>query len=110
MEKIIAGRHKHVNDHLKDLIYNELEKIENEYNKLTSGRVILDAQKNLFCTEVIIHGKQISIEAKSEENDVHVSIASAFAKANSQLRKFFDKLQDKHKKIRLPNTSEYEQT
>jgi ribosomal subunit interface protein len=110
MEKIIAGRHKHVNDHLKDFIYSELEKIESEYNKLTSGRVILDTQRNLFFTEVIIHGKNISIEAKSKGNDVHASIASAFSKANSQLRKFFDKLQDKHKKVKLTQTSENEQT
>ena len=110
MEKIIAGRHKHVNDHLKDFIYDELEKIEDVYSKLTSARVILDTQKNLFFTEVIIHGKQISIEAKSKENDARASIASAFAKANSQLRKFFDKLQDKHKKIRLPKASEDDET
>ena len=83
-----------------------MEKIEDVYSKLTSARVILDTQKNLFFTEVIIHGRNISIEAKSKENDVHASIARAFGKANSQLRKFFDKLQDKHKKEKPPEVPE----
>ena len=68
MEKIIAGRHKHVNDNLKDFIYDELEKIEDQYSKLTSGRVILDTEKNLFLTEVKLGLYSIHLLTKYEEN------------------------------------------
>ncbi len=103
MEKIIAGRHQNLGENLKAYIYGELDKIENEYNKLTSARVVLDHQKNIFYTEVILHGKNISIEAKSKEPTQRQSIDGAIEKADKQLRKFLSKLKDKH--IRRKNKS-----
>ncbi len=96
MEKIIAGRHQNLDENLKRYIYNALDKIEAEYNKLTSARVVLDHQKNLFYTEVILHGKNISIEAKSKELTQRQSIDNALEKADKQLGKFLSKLRDKH--------------
>ncbi len=96
MEKIIAGRHQNLGENLKQYIYNELDKIESEYKKLTSARVVLDHQKNLFYTEVILHGKNISIEAKSKELSQRKSIDNALEKTDKQLRKFLSKLKDKH--------------
>ena len=96
MEKIIAGRHLDVENSIKELIYNELSKIEGEYHKLTSARVILDVQKNLHFAEVILHGKKISIEAKAKSKDLKTSITSAIQKAKKQLKKYLDKVQNHH--------------
>jgi len=96
MEKIIAGRHQNLDNNVKQYIYDELDKIEDEYNKLTSARVVLDHQKNWYYTEVILHGKNIAIEAKSKELNRRQSVDNAIDKANKQLRKFLSKLKDKH--------------
>ena len=98
MEKIIAGRHLEIEDHIKDFINHELNKIEGEYAKLTSARVVLDIQKNWHFTEVILHGKKISIEAKSKSNDLKKSISSAIQKAKKQLKKYLDRVQDHYSK------------
>ena len=96
MEKIIAGRHLDIENNIKEFINNELIKIEGEYRKLTSARVILDVQKNWHFAEVILHGKKISIEAKSKSKDLKTSISSAIQKAKKQLKKYLDKVQNHH--------------
>ena len=103
MEKIIAGRHLDVETSIKDFINHELKKIEGEYRKLTSARVILDVQKNWHFAEVILHGKKISIEAKSKSKDLQTSISSAIQKAKKQLKKYLDKVQDHHNRLDKKN-------
>ena len=94
MEKIIACRHLDVSDDIKNFINSELDKIEGEYSKLTSVRVVLDVQRNWHYTEVILHGKKISIEAKSKSKDLQNSISLSIQKAKKQLKKYLDRIQD----------------
>ena len=96
MEKIIAGRHLDVSDSLKEFIYNELAKIERDYHKLTSARVVLDVQKNWHYTEILLHGKNLSIEAKAKSKQIRPSISSAVEKTKKQLKKHLDKVQNHH--------------
>ena len=106
MERIIAGRHLDVNDSIKEFINGELDKIESEYRKLTSTRVVLDIQKNWHITEIIIHGKKISIEATAKSKEIHTSIAGAVQKAKKQLKRYLDRVQDYHsnkdKNVKIP--------
>ncbi len=106
MERIIAGRHLDVSAGLKEFINSELDKIEGEYRKLTSIRVILDIEKNWHIAEIIVHGKKISIEATARSKMVHTSISSAAQKARKQLKRYLDKIQSHHshsdKKAQLP--------
>lgn len=97
MEKIISGRHADVSRGTREYILQELDKIEDEYHKLTSARVVLDKQKLWFNTEVILHGKNIAIEAKASELKLNVSITNAMGRADKQLRKHLDKLKDRHR-------------
>lgn len=96
MEKIITSRHSHIGDHTKQWITEHLEKIEREYKKLTSARVILDSQKTLHYAEVILHGKNINIDAKAEDPDLRVAVTHALDKAERQLQKFLSKIKDHH--------------
>ena len=96
MEKIIAGRHLEVSDGIKEYIMTELGKIEDDYHKLTSARVVLDVQRSLYSAEIILHGKNLSIEAKGQSNQIRPSISSAIDKTKRQLKKHLDKVQNHH--------------
>ncbi len=96
MEKIIAGRHMEVTDDMKQAIHKELDAIEGCDYKLTSVRVVLDKQKTWHYTEVILHGKNVSIESKAKSKDPYASMANAISKTEKQLKKYLDKLKDHH--------------
>ncbi len=101
METIISGRHIEVSSEVKDYVNDQSSRIELMYNKLTSTRVVLEAERNAFLVEVILHGKNIDMEAKVETNDVYISIDKAFEKVGKQLRKHMDKIQDHHKSTKV---------
>ncbi len=96
MEKIISARHFEVNDNMKEFIMRELERIEGEYHKLTSIRVVLDQQKHYHFAEVILHGKNINIEADHKAEHLQPAVVEAINKADKQLRKHLDKIKSHH--------------
>ena len=96
MEKIIAGRHLKIDPGVKEFIIDQLTEIEQEYNKLTSARVVVDKQRENYLSEVILHGKNIEIEAKAKATDLQASVDMALEKADRQLRKHLDRLHDHH--------------
>ena len=67
MEKIIAGRHMNIQERTKDYINEQLARIETDYEKLTSARVVIDKGKAEFEVEIILHGKKIKYTAKASD-------------------------------------------
>ena len=96
MEKIIAGRHFKVEPEIKEFIIDQLTEIEQEYDKLTSARVVLDKQRERYHAEVIIHGKNLEIEAEAKATDLRACVDQALEKADRQLRKHLDRIQNHH--------------
>jgi putative sigma-54 modulation protein len=112
MEIIVSGRHLSVTDEIKTYAQAKLEAILGEYSKIGNVRVVLDVQKSRCKAEIIVHGKNINIEADAESYEMRESIDAAVAKIDHQISKFFDKIQDHHKhakdkaKIKLEAPSE----
>ena len=94
MEKIIAGRHMSIRKGMKNYINEQLARIETDYSKLTSARVVIDKGKAEFEVEIILHGKKLKYTAKASNRVVHIALNAAFDKVDRQLRKHFDKAQD----------------
>ena len=96
MEKIIAGRHMSIQVRTKNYINEQLARIETDYEKLTSARVVIDKGKAEFEVEIILHGKRIKSTAKASDRSLHTALNAAVEKVDRQLRKHFDKVQDHH--------------
>jgi len=94
MEKIIASRHFDVDETIKSYIVDQLTKLEGEYGKLTSVRVVLEMQKTWYFSEVVLRGKHVDIEAKAQAHDLRAAIDDAIAKTEVQLRKHLDRVHD----------------
>jgi putative sigma-54 modulation protein len=101
MEKIISGRHCDLSASTKEHILDGLARIESEYSKLTTARVVVDKQRQQHEVEVILHGKQIDIEAKGRDENLWSAIDTAIDRTERQLRKHLDKVQNHHGEKRL---------
>ena len=100
MSVIVSGRHLQVSDALRQHAEEKVGAIIDGLPKITSARVILGIQKAHQTAEIIIHGKNLEIEAVHEAFDMYEAIDHAADKAAKQLRRFFDRIQDHHKTVR----------
>lgn len=94
MEKIITARHFNIHDEARNVINDRLGELETEYRNLTSARVVLDKQRSMFSTEVVIHGGHVEVDAAASAKDPVFAFDKAFEKAEKQLRKHKEKLQN----------------
>ena len=100
MEIIVSGRHLSVTEAVKNYAKEKLEAILTPYHKIGNVRVVLDVQKTRCKAEVIVHGKNLDVEADAESYDMNESIDAAVAKIDHQVSKYFDKIQDHHKQAK----------
>ncbi len=100
MSIIVSGRHVQVSDALRQHAEAKFQALLDEYPKITSVRVILDIQKAHQMAEAVIHGKHLEIEATHQAFDMYESIDQVADKAEKQLRRHFDKVQDHHKTVK----------
>lgn len=100
MEIIVSGRHLSVTEAVKNYAKEKLEAILSPYHKIGNVRIVLDVQKTRCKAEVIVHGKNLDVEADAESYDMHESIDAAVAKIDHQISKYFDKIQDHHKQAK----------
>lgn len=93
---IISGRHFDVSDELKQAIQTKMERIEGEYSKLTTARIVMSVQKSRQHVEIQLEGKNLDLHAEAETHDMYASIDEAFDRIEVQLRKRLDRMQDHH--------------
>jgi len=110
MSIIVSGRHVQVTDALRQHAEAKFQALIDEYPKITSIRVILDIQKAHQMAEAVIHGKHLEVEATHQAFDMYEAIDQVADKADKQLRRHFDKIQDHHKPVKglAPESSEGE--
>ncbi|MFO8089860.1 MAG: ribosome-associated translation inhibitor RaiA [Desulfatiglandaceae bacterium] len=99
MQISVTGRHVKVTDAIKNYAYEQVEHDLAKYDRIESVHVILDVEKFRQMAEVVIQAKNhIRVEAEDTSEDMYVSIDSAIAKAEKQMHKLRDKIQD-HKSV-----------
>jgi len=100
MEIIVSGRHLSVTEAVKNYAKEKLETILGQHHKIGNVRIVLDVQKSRCKAEVIVHGKNLDMEADAESYDMIESIDAAVAKIDHQVSKYFEKIQDHHKQAK----------
>lgn len=98
MEIIVSARHMDLTDSLRDEAESRVGKLESRGTKLTKAEVVLDANKDRFKAEIILHGKGINMEADAVSGNMYDSIHQAADKLERQLVKKMERLNDHSKK------------
>jgi putative sigma-54 modulation protein len=96
MQVHITGRHVDITDGIRDHIYDKVERTLVDFPRVEDVRIILEVLKHEHLSEVLVQGKHIHVEAKASAENMYTSIDEALDKAERQLRKLREKVQDHH--------------
>ncbi len=96
MEIIVSCRKNDIKPGIKKHAEERAAKLQEIYNKLTTCRVVLNVEKREETAEIILHGKNIDIEAKVSSKDVYEAIDKVADKVEKQLRRHLDRIQEYH--------------
>ncbi len=96
MQVHITGRHIEISDGIREHIYGKIERTLVDFPRVEDVRVVLDQQKLQHMAEVLVQGKNIHVEGKSSSENLFTAIDEALEKAEHQLRKLRQKIQDVH--------------
>ena len=101
MEIIISARHFEVTDELRQHVQRRVGKLAEEWNKLTTARVVLSLVRNWQLAEVHVNGKQLDLEGQAQTDDMYTSVDEAADKVEKQLRRHLEKLQQHRREMHL---------
>jgi len=96
MQVHITGRHVEITEGIREHVYGKVERTLIDFPRVEDVRIILELQKLLHTAEVLVQGKNIHVEGKSSSENMYTSIDEALEKAERQLRKLRQKVQDHH--------------
>lgn len=96
MQVHITGRHVEITDSIREHIYDKTERTLLDFPRVEDVRVILELQKLMHSAEIVVTGKNIHVESEDASENMYTSIDQALEKAERQLRKRREKVQDHH--------------
>ncbi len=98
MKVRIEERHMEQSDPLREYAISKAEDLQKFFDGIISVEVTMDVEKERRLAKVFAHliNKKV-VKSSAESDDMYVSIDSAMDKLERQLKKFNEKLKDKHK-------------
>ncbi len=91
----ITARHMNIGEETQEYAREKAERLLADFPRVEHIHVILDHQKHIYIAEVVVQGRNhIRIEAEESSDDVIASLDKAVDRAERQLRKERDKVQD----------------
>jgi len=93
MELIISGRHLDIDEAVKSHTEERVQRLQKEYPKLTSARVVVELERSWCVAEVHLSGKHLCLDGKAKSRHIATAIDGAMEKVEKQLRKHVDRKQ-----------------
>lgn len=94
MQISITGHHVNVTDSIRKYVNKRLKKVENHFRQPVKIDVILHKEKFSFLSEATIHGRRLSIHAKSTSTNMFAAIDDMTSKLDRQVLKYKERLTD----------------
>jgi putative sigma-54 modulation protein len=102
MQISVTGRHLDITDAIRDYASDKVAHGLADFTRVESVHVILDVEKYRHIAEIVVQAKNhIRVDARDESDDMYASIDSAVDKAQKQLRRLRDKIQDHKSREKL---------
>lgn len=102
MHVSVTGRHMDITDAIRDYANEKVAGALAGFTRVESVHVILDIEKYRHMAEVVVQAKNhVRVDARDESEDMYVSIDNAVEKAEKQLRRLRDKIQDHKSREKL---------
>lgn len=92
MELLISAKHFDIDAEQRELAESQARKLGEDFNKLTSLRLVLSKERNWQIAEAHLNGKNLTLNAKARSTDLRVSISNVIEKLDKQLRRYMEKI------------------
>lgn len=102
MQINVTARHVDITEALRNYATERIEHELADFDRIENVHVILDVEKYRQSAEIVVQAKgHVRVEAKTESDDMYASIEQTVEKAERQLRRLRDKIQDHKGRERL---------
>jgi putative sigma-54 modulation protein len=105
MEVIVSGRHLEIDSADRQYAEMKIQKLADEFGKLTSARVVFSEERGRVIAEAHINGKHMTLNATVRADAVRIAADGVFDKLERQLRRYLERIQTH----RGPSLAEVEQ-
>lgn len=93
----ITNKNVEQDQEIREYITEKFEKVEQKYLvKITDGTVVLEQKKYLFCVDIRVQAKNLTIYGEdTAEKNVYAAIEGAFGKIDIQLKKHKERVKNR---------------
>ncbi len=97
MKVNINAKNYKLNNHLKDIIEDKLERISKFFSDDIEVNVMISKEKDMEKFEATVIGKGVTFRSEEVAHDIHEAIDKSIDRLKSQMQKHKGKLQKKYK-------------
>lgn len=102
----ITGRHVRLTKSIRAYIEKKLPKAQKYFRQIVWAQVLISVEKRSHECEIVIHASKQTFRSLAKAADVYAAIDLASDKIETQLRKYKERLKDRHKgAIPVPATA-----
>ena len=97
MEIQLTAKQLKVTSALNDYVHEKMEKAQKYFDHIVWGQAFLSVEKRAHNAEFVIHAPKQTFRALATAADLYSAIDLASDKIDSQLKKYKERLKDRHK-------------
>lgn len=106
MQMNITFRHVDPIDSLKNYSQEKVDKVERYLDQASEAHVVLSVEKHHHQADITIHSGRYMLRGKERSQDMYASIDLAMDKIERQLKRYKEKLKEKHGRDRVHHRHE----
>ena len=97
MEIQLTAKHLKVTPAINDYVHEKMEKAQKYFDHIVWGQAFLSVEKRAHNAEFVIHAPRQTFRALATAADLYSAIDLASDKVDAQLKKYKERLKDRHK-------------
>jgi putative sigma-54 modulation protein len=97
MEIQLTAKHLKVTPAINDYVHEKMEKAQKYFDHIVWGQAFLSVEKRAHNAEFLIHAPRQTFRALATAADLYSAVDLASDKIDSQLKKYKERLKDRHK-------------
>ncbi|MFH1725180.1 MAG: ribosome-associated translation inhibitor RaiA [Elusimicrobiota bacterium] len=93
----ITGRQMRLTKSIRDYVEEKVGKAQKYFNHIVWAQVLVSVEKRSHQAEIVIHASKQTFRALAKAGDLYAAVDLASDKIDTQLRKYKERLKDRHK-------------
>ncbi|MGN0866804.1 MAG: HPF/RaiA family ribosome-associated protein [Oligosphaeraceae bacterium] len=95
LELLLTGKRLEIPEEERALAQRLADKLDADYTKLTSLRMVLDSERGRVHCEALLNGKHVRLNASSKADSLGAAISATYDKLDKQMRRYLTKVQER---------------